>query len=511
MIISFNQKHLYFRATQLINMKHLIVISALCLLSMSFKAQNVAINTDGSSAHSSSILDVKSNNKGILLPRMSSAERSAISNPEKGLLVFDNDKNAFLYFDGMQWRSLMAGNNSESLAQEHVTPANQSSYMLGYEISGDGDYVAVSSVYNNSSNDFAGAVHIFHKTATGSWVWQTRITAPVPSPYDRFGYATNMSGDYLIVGAPRQKNAGNLTIGYAYIYKRTGENWNLETTLTKSNAQDNDFFGLDVAITTTGPGGIYAAVSAPGVDLPEANAGHISMYRKDAGGWVIAHNITSANFKANDNTGFSIDLEGDLLVAGAPFKDGALNSDAGMVYFFRYSAVAWQQEWSYAGSEANLGLGYSVSISGNKVAAGGPSLLDDQGKVYLYVRSNNAWDSRQLAPPHNAYADGIARFGLAVSIYGDHLLVGAAGSRAVPVSGINIDGEIPGRAYLYAIKQTVSSYNFGLQRTFESSFSYTNDRFANTVLLSNSFYFIGDPSQSKPGGNKEGSFLVGSY
>jgi hypothetical protein len=47
-------------------------------------AQSFAINTDGSSAHASALLDVKSTNKGLLVPRMSKAEKNAIAAPATG-------------------------------------------------------------------------------------------------------------------------------------------------------------------------------------------------------------------------------------------------------------------------------------------------------------------------------------------------------------------------------------------------------------------------------------------
>lgn len=57
----------------------------------------IGINTDGSKPDESSILDVKSYNKGILVPRMTSAERDAISNPATGLLVFCATDNEYYY------------------------------------------------------------------------------------------------------------------------------------------------------------------------------------------------------------------------------------------------------------------------------------------------------------------------------------------------------------------------------------------------------------------------------
>ncbi|MBK7213481.1 MAG: hypothetical protein IPH88_09365 [Bacteroidales bacterium] len=59
----------------------------------------VAVNTDGSVADASAMLDVKSTAKGLLAPRMTQAQRLAILNPAKGLLVFQTDGTAGLYFN----------------------------------------------------------------------------------------------------------------------------------------------------------------------------------------------------------------------------------------------------------------------------------------------------------------------------------------------------------------------------------------------------------------------------
>ncbi|MBU9936793.1 MAG: hypothetical protein KTQ13_09085, partial [Ferruginibacter sp.] len=62
-------------------------------------AQSFAINTDGSTANASALLDVKSTDKGMLVPRMSKAQRNAIATPATGLLVFQNapDSIGFYY------------------------------------------------------------------------------------------------------------------------------------------------------------------------------------------------------------------------------------------------------------------------------------------------------------------------------------------------------------------------------------------------------------------------------
>jgi len=71
------------------------------------KGQNVGINEDGSSPDPSAILDVKSTSKGILVPRLTEVQRTSISNPALGLLVYQNDgADGFYFFDGTSWVSL---------------------------------------------------------------------------------------------------------------------------------------------------------------------------------------------------------------------------------------------------------------------------------------------------------------------------------------------------------------------------------------------------------------------
>ncbi len=65
-------------------------------------SKGVTINVDNDTAHPSAILDVKSSNQGILIPRIAKANRPA--NPATGLLIFQiDDTPGFYYFDGTSW------------------------------------------------------------------------------------------------------------------------------------------------------------------------------------------------------------------------------------------------------------------------------------------------------------------------------------------------------------------------------------------------------------------------
>ncbi|MEM5540365.1 MULTISPECIES: cell wall anchor protein [unclassified Olleya] len=76
-------------------------------ISVNFQAvAQVGIGT--LSPDTSAMLEVNSTEKGMLAPRMTSAQRIAISNPAEGLLVFDTDINVFYFYDGNVWTALKA-------------------------------------------------------------------------------------------------------------------------------------------------------------------------------------------------------------------------------------------------------------------------------------------------------------------------------------------------------------------------------------------------------------------
>ncbi len=89
-------------------------------------AQGVAINNDNSTPDASAMLDVKSTTKGLLVPRMTQAQRTAIIAPASGLLVYQTDNPAgFYYYGGAGWFRLSLQNEGWSTTGNTGTnPAN---------------------------------------------------------------------------------------------------------------------------------------------------------------------------------------------------------------------------------------------------------------------------------------------------------------------------------------------------------------------------------------------------
>ncbi len=82
------------------------VLAATPLLS---QAQNVGINTDNSTPATSAMLDVKSTDKGLLIPRMTTTQRNAIAAPANGLMVYDITTNSFWFYKNTAWSEVTGG------------------------------------------------------------------------------------------------------------------------------------------------------------------------------------------------------------------------------------------------------------------------------------------------------------------------------------------------------------------------------------------------------------------
>jgi len=68
----------------------------------------IGINADGSQPDPSAVLDVKSTNRGMLIPRITTASRDLIPSPANGLLIYNTTSNRFNYFNGTYWYEIQA-------------------------------------------------------------------------------------------------------------------------------------------------------------------------------------------------------------------------------------------------------------------------------------------------------------------------------------------------------------------------------------------------------------------
>jgi hypothetical protein len=82
-------------------MAKLFITFLFIVVSVCTQAQNVGIGT--TTPNTNAALEISSSSKGLLIPRTSTASRTAIASPPKGLMVYDSSFSAFYYYDGGRW------------------------------------------------------------------------------------------------------------------------------------------------------------------------------------------------------------------------------------------------------------------------------------------------------------------------------------------------------------------------------------------------------------------------
>ena len=89
--------------------------------------QSVGIGTTAPNANA--VLDLTSDSKGLLIPRLTTAQRTGIIAPPAGLLVYDQTEQEFYCYNGGSWQKLLTGLSSWTLTGN--TAINPSLHFIG--------------------------------------------------------------------------------------------------------------------------------------------------------------------------------------------------------------------------------------------------------------------------------------------------------------------------------------------------------------------------------------------
>lgn len=127
----------------------LLITSVVCKC---LQAQSIGINT--ASPDSSAALEVYATNKGFLMPRVTTTQMNAISNPATGLEVYNTDSASFCVYTGSAWIKVITSSNQHKDAIGY-TGTSYLGKTSGYGSSGSSEGTG-SNLYNIYVGDSAG-------------------------------------------------------------------------------------------------------------------------------------------------------------------------------------------------------------------------------------------------------------------------------------------------------------------------------------------------------------------
>lgn len=208
-----------------------------------------------------------------------------------------------------------------------------------------------------------------------------------------------------------------------------------EQRLEASDGAPFDHLGFSVAAQD----GVIVS-GARFADVAGEDSGAVYVFRRGAAGWHEEAKLSPADAVEHDRFGHAVALDGDTVVIGA-HAHHELGRKTGAAYVFRFRRGAWRQEARLAAPEASR-FGHAVAISGDRVVVGAPGGLVDgatAGAVYVYRREGSSWRWEARLAAGDA-KEGLL-FGLAVGVSGDTVAVGAPGDDS--------RGSLTGAAYVF--------------------------------------------------------------
>lgn len=162
---------------------------------------------------------------------------------------------------------------------------------------------------------------------------------------------------------------------------------------------------------------------------PRASAsGRVYTYTANAGLWQLDATAEALDGAANNRLGWSLSIDGDTLLAGAPGTGDLFGNGPGAAYVFARTGATWTQVQKITPSNpVNQGLfGQAVALDGNTLAIGHPQAPTfAMGEVDVYVRVGATWVFQQKLVPSGL--TGGARAGSSLSLEGDRIVIGAPG------------------------------------------------------------------------------------
>ena len=308
------------------------------------------------------------------------------------------------------------------------TQHQQNLALFGYAVDVSRDYMAIGAYSENAGGrSLAGEVHIYRRSGL-TWKYHSRLQPAIPGGYEYFGFSLALDGNSLIVGAPLATASGVIQAGTARVYTLQGGEWIKEADLFADTPLSNAQFGYVVDID--GDKAIISARSEPSASISYAGAAYI--FERTETAWTQTAKLTTPNPERNDFFGDDVAIQGDFAVVGFSSDTVKAAFNAGSAYLFENESNTgnWvlAQRLTAAVTDGGSQFGRRLDVHDSTIVIGAYT-GDNGGSVheFNYNSSVGKWtESNKLMNPSSEWAG--FRFGSDVAIDGGTIIVGADAS-----------------------------------------------------------------------------------
>ncbi len=270
----------------------------------------------------------------------------------------------------------------------------------------------------------------------------------------------------------------------------------MSTKLIPDDGSAGDKFGDSVSIS-----GDLVVIGSPSDDDNGADSGAVYLYNRNGGQWEFDRKLVASDGMAGDKFGDSLDADDVHIVVGAWSADSGEIENVGVAYVYHWNGTNWIEEARLMADDMAEGdrFGYAVAISGDRIIIGADSNDDngtDSGSAYFFQKVEGTWTQLLKVTANDAATSD--RFGVSVAIDGDNAVIGADRNDDAGVDS--------GSAYLYHF----DGASWSLVLKLLPNDGASGDRFGCSVSI-NAFYALIGANGDDNAGNNSGSAYLFFY
>jgi hypothetical protein len=303
---------------------------------------------------------------------------------------------------------------------------------------------------------------------------QTFLSNPLVSSDNqakqRFGKALDINGDRAVICA-YLTDSSLLDTGKCYVFVKSGSTWSQVQSFYGPNPGASDYFGYTVDMD-----GNWLIVGAPQDQIGTTNyAGSATIYYWNGAAYVSPITITKPTPTALDMCGTAVGIQNATYALIGCIGDDTVASDGGLVYVFKLvsAGVVTYNGTLSAPSGANDNFGSALAIEGGTVVVGAAAfdgVGSNSGKAYLYDLTNGIQTLRYSFVPTPLLAGD--QFGTVVAVSHPYILVGAP----------YYDGTFSNMGAAYLFYDTGSAV-VQIARITDAANPFTNAYFGSSVAI----------------------------